>query len=79
MRVLVNYDLCEGNARCVKVAPAVFQVDDNDQLHLLISEPPEALHAAVENAVAVCPRQALSIDDALTPASPAGTASRPDR
>ena len=61
MRVVVNYDLCEGNARCVRIAPAVFQVDDNDQLHVLIERPSEDLRDAVENAVAVCPRQALSI------------------
>jgi ferredoxin len=61
MRVLVNYDLCEGNARCVRFAPAVFQVDDEDRLHLLMEKPGEDLREAVETAVATCPRQAISI------------------
>jgi len=61
MRVVVNYDLCEGNARCCHVAPAVFQTDDNDQLHVLIEEPTEEQREAVENAAAVCPRQAITI------------------
>jgi len=61
MRVIVNYDLCEGNARCVHVAPAVFQIDDNDQLHVLIEKPSEAQRDAVENAAAICPRQAITI------------------
>jgi ferredoxin len=63
MKVLVNFDRCEGNARCVKEAPAVFKTDDNDQLVLLQEEPPEELRAAVEAAVARCPRQALMIED----------------
>jgi ferredoxin len=63
MRVLVDRDRCEGNARCVQLAPTVFRVDDADQLEVLIERPPPELHAAVEAAVARCPRQALSIDD----------------
>lgn len=63
MKILVDYDRCEGNARCVKEAPAVFKTDDNDQLHVLQPEPPEEQRAAVEAAVARCPRQALMIED----------------
>lgn len=63
MKIVVDYDRCEGNARCVQLAPKVFRTDDNDQLHLLMAEPPEEQRAAVENAVARCPRQALSIED----------------
>ncbi|MBZ0237275.1 MAG: ferredoxin [Deltaproteobacteria bacterium] len=63
MKVIVDYERCEGNARCVKEAPTVFRTDENDQLHLLQPEPPEELRAAVEAAVARCPRQALMIDD----------------
>jgi ferredoxin len=61
MRVVVDYDLCEGNARCVHMAPAVFQIDDNDQLHVLIENPSEEQRQAVEAAAAICPRQAISI------------------
>jgi ferredoxin len=62
-RVVVDYDRCEGNARCVEMAPAVFRVDDRDQLHVLMEEPPAEHRAAVEAAVVRCPRQALSIDE----------------
>jgi ferredoxin len=61
MRVLVNYDLCEGNARCVRLAPNVFHVDDEDKLHLLVETPGEDQREAVETAIATCPRQTLSI------------------
>lgn len=63
LKILVNYERCEGNARCVKEAPSVFKTDDHDQLVLLQEAPPEELRAAVEAAVARCPRQALMIED----------------
>lgn len=64
LRVVVDRDLCEGNARCVKVAPAVFRVDDEDRLEILLEAPPPELRDAVEQAIAVCPRQALRLVDA---------------
>ena len=48
-------------AVCVDQAPEVFRVDENDNLHILIESPPEALRKKVEAAVRLCPRQAISI------------------
>ena len=61
MRVVVSYDLCEANARCMDACPEVFKVDDNDELHILIERPPEALRAKVKAAAAACPRAAIVI------------------
>ena len=61
MRVVVDHELCEGNAECAKLAPEVFVVGDDDQAQLLMERPPEALRAKVQAAVRRCPRQALSI------------------
>lgn len=61
MRVVVNYDLCEGNAYCVKACPEVFEVRDDDRAYLLVDKPPERLRAQVDLAVRRCPRQALTI------------------
>ena len=61
MKVNVDFDLCEANAVCMKVAPEVFHVDENDELHIKIENPPESLRAKVEEAVRRCPRQAISI------------------
>ncbi|MGH7864364.1 MAG: ferredoxin [Candidatus Binataceae bacterium] len=61
MKVVVNWDLCESNARCMEVAPEVFEVRADDRLHVLQEAPPEALRAKVVNAVRLCPKQALSI------------------
>jgi ferredoxin len=63
MRILVDRELCEGNARCVRVAPAVFALeDDADQVRVLIERPGDELREAVETAVATCPRQALRLE-----------------
>ena len=62
MKVVVNYDLCESNARCMKVAPEVFEVrDEDDTMYVLNERPGEDLREKVETAVRLCPKQALSI------------------
>lgn len=59
-KILVDYDLCEANGICQKAAPEVFQVDDEDELHLLMEEVDDALAQKVELAIERCPRQALA-------------------
>jgi ferredoxin len=64
--VRVDYTLCESNAVCVGLVPEVFEVGDDDRLHLTQERPPESLRARVEQAVRRCPKQALSIVDEST-------------
>ncbi len=59
VRVEVDEDRCEANAVCQGLAPEVFRVDDDDQLHLLVSEVPSGLEQSVEAAVRGCPKAAL--------------------
>lgn len=63
MRVVVDYELCEGNAVCMKIAPEVFEVGEDDRARVLIESPGEELRPKVEAAVRRCPRQALAIVD----------------
>jgi ferredoxin len=71
MKVKVDFDLCEANAVCMGVAPEVFEVDEQDNLHLLVKgasddvsgELATPLETRVKEAVRLCPRQALSIED----------------
>ena len=63
MRVVVNYDLCESNAVCMGVAPEVFEVRDDGFLYILDETPPEALRPRLEEAVRLCPTQAISLTD----------------
>jgi len=61
LKVVVDYDLCEANARCMEACPEVFQVDDDDNLNVLDENPPDALRAKLKEAERVCPRQAITI------------------
>jgi ferredoxin len=57
----VDRDLCEANARCVKIAPDIFSLDDDEELR--IAEPaPDTDPDLVAKAVASCPRNALRSD-----------------
>jgi ferredoxin len=62
MRVVVDFDLCESNAVCMGIAPEVFEVRDDDFLYVLQEEPDESLRAKVEESVARCPKQAITIE-----------------
>ena len=62
MKVVVDFDLCMGNAQCMLAAPQVFEVRDDGMLYVLQEEPPEALREVVENAARVCPTQAITIE-----------------
>lgn len=63
MRIIVDFDLCQGHANCMGEAPEVFQVDDQGYLTVLQEEPPEELRERVELAVKYCPTSALSLED----------------
>jgi ferredoxin len=63
MRVEVDYDKCNSNALCMAAAPEVFEVRDDNFLYVLQDEPDESLRAKVEEAVRVCPTQAISLAD----------------
>ena len=60
-KVVVDYQLCEGNAMCMDVAPEVFDLDDEDVVLVLQETPGEDLRGQVAQAVERCPKQALAI------------------
>ena len=64
MKPVVDHTLCEGHARCEETAPQVFQVDDDDKSQVLVDAVREELRDRVEVAVRVCPRQAISLEEA---------------
>ena len=61
MKVKVDFDLCESNAMCEALAPAVFELDDEDYLVVKADEVPSGEEDNVRRAVAACPRAAISI------------------
>ena len=62
-KINVDFDLCESNALCEALAPSHFEIDDDDYLQVLSEDVEEKDLAAVEQAVAACPRSALSLVD----------------
>ena len=61
MKIKVDFDLCESNALCEAMAPAVFELDDDDYLVLKKEVVgPDDLDG-VRRAVASCPRTAISL------------------
>lgn len=63
MKVVVDFDRCESNALCMGIAPEVFEVREDNFLYLLEENPPESLRPKMEQAVAACPRAAISLVD----------------
>jgi ferredoxin len=63
MRVRVDRDLCEGNAICAGLVPAVFEVDDDDNMTILAPDVPAELTDQVRHAVRSCPKTALWLED----------------
>jgi ferredoxin len=62
MKVMVDTELCEANAICMGQCEQVFRVEEDDTLAILMTEVPERLRPQVEEAVRLCPRQALRIE-----------------
>ena len=61
MRVEVDRDACEANAVCAGLVPEVFEVDDEDNLHIHVAEIPAELADRVRHAVGSCPKAALRL------------------
>jgi ferredoxin len=55
----VDYDLCEANGICVGIAPEVFDLDDDDNLHLLATDVTVSNESRIQQAIDSCPRNAL--------------------
>jgi len=61
VKVKADFDLCEANALCTSFAPDVFELDDDDYLVILTDEVTPENEERVKQAVAACPKAALSI------------------
>jgi ferredoxin len=61
MRIEIDWALCDGNGNCVAEAPEVFDFNDDDTLRVLDENPGEDQRAAVEQAVASCPKRAIAL------------------
>ena len=63
MRVIVDHDRCEGNAVCMGIAPNIFDLDDDDYAVVKTDPVPADEEQLAEQAIAECPRAALTRED----------------
>jgi ferredoxin len=61
VKVVVDWNLCEGNGLCERLVPEVFHVDDHDNLQLLDPTPPGVMIDRLQAAVDACPKTALRL------------------
>jgi len=62
VKIKVDMKECQHYGQCVFEAPNLFRLNENDKLEY-IAEADESERKNVENAVDVCPMQAISIVD----------------
>jgi ferredoxin len=63
MKLRVDTTKCSGIGLCEMTAPAVYEVGDDGQSHVLKDEPSTDELPAAEEAIANCPTGALSLQD----------------
>ena len=63
MKVRADPDACEANGVCAGLAPGVFELDDDDNLHVPAGDVPDGMAAAVRLAVRSCPKLALRLEE----------------
>lgn len=63
VRVEAIEDQCGAHGICEGIAPDVFALGDRDEVEIVQPEFPPSRRAAVEQAVARCPKAALRIVD----------------
>jgi ferredoxin len=63
MKVVVDYDLCEANALCMKAAPEIFRVEEDDTLTIKLDVVPDELKEKAQEAARLCPRQAITYEE----------------
>ena len=62
-KVEVDFELCESNGVCMGIIPEVFDLDDEDYLHILQDEVTPENESQVKEAVRQCPRQAIFLKE----------------
>jgi ferredoxin len=62
MRIVVDKDVCTGQAMCQSIAPDLFRVDGGGQVVVLVAVVPDDRLAQAKLAVSCCPNGALELE-----------------
>ena len=69
MKVVVDYDLCEANALCMKSAPEIFRVEEDDTLTILMDVVPDNLKEKAHTHIEYCAPRKIGLAPLLKSAS----------
>ncbi len=59
----IDWDKCEGNGVCARVAPEIFTCDDEGNSDVILDEIPAELRAKALLALAQCPTKAITVTE----------------
>ena len=62
-KIEVHFGLCESNGICMGIIPEVFELDDEDYLHVHTDVVTPENEQQIKESVRQCPRQAIAIRD----------------
>jgi sterol 14-demethylase len=63
MRIVIDWDLCQGHANCMGEVPEVFEVSSEGRLTVREERPPASLRSRIDLAVRYCPTGAITVED----------------
>lgn len=63
MHPRVNQEICIGCASCAGTCPNIFKMGDDGKSHVVEGADYEAEKACIDDAIAICPVQAISWQD----------------
>jgi ferredoxin len=62
MKIVIDWDLCQGHGNCTGEAPEVFRLNDEGNLELLLEEAPLSMAQELDLAVRYCPTSAIRLE-----------------
>jgi ferredoxin len=69
MRIVVDKEVCTGQAMCESIAPDLFRVAGGSQVDILLAVVPEDRLSQAKLAVSCCPNGALELEQTQTGAT----------
>lgn len=62
MKLLIDISWCDGEGVCTGIRPDIFEIGDDNIVHLRTEDFSEADLSDLEDAVFLCPKQALRLE-----------------
>lgn len=62
LKATIDWDKCEGNGVCARVASEIFTCDDQGNSDVILEEIPEELRAKAMLAMLQCPTNAITVE-----------------